>query len=512
MTPFARRTFCTFLALAALTGTPLLADQPISGYDSTEVVEWTPESIEEGKRNVVSVAQQLREMFQPIRKRSRQAVEEAPYLKVIPSTDDTSILIYRCRYVTASKLRNSVDAMISDTGYVEYAVEENLLTIRDATENVDAIAKTLPLIDVATPQVLIEAKIVEVLISDNTQRNLSFMFNSPTTISMIDGNNQRYDGDTMSYGGIQTSPQGGSSSDGSVTNWTFAAGHNNFNIALQWLLTALDAKVLSSPVIVVGRNEEAEISNGQDVPIQSQTITNGSISTSTTFKRVGVTLTVEPLMVNNDNVTLRVKPEVSNIQSYQTISNGSGYYQVPVISIRSISSYLRLADGQIVIMGGLYTNRNSLQQERIPFLSDIPYLGELFTSKYTDKEILQLLFFLRVRILTPNDMADGVLFDPEEMIRTTNEFGEVMRDSKELPTLETTIERVNDEFIENPLVTWEKIFGSDDDKDEEKDKKESAAKPAGDGEGSSAPESASESSSADSAAPAAVPATSQSGE
>ncbi len=503
MTPIARRSFCMFLALAALTGTSILADEPISGFDSTEVVERTPESIEEGKKNVLSVAQQLREMFQPIRKQSRQVEEEPPYLKIIPSTNDTSILIYRCRYVTASKLRNSVDAMISDTGYVEYAVEENLLTIRDAVENVEAIAKTLPLIDVATPQVLIEAKIVEVLISDNTQRNLSFMFNSPTTISMIDGMDQRYDGDVMSYGGIQTSPQGGSSSDGSVTNWTFAAGHNNFNIALQWLLTALDAKVLSSPVIVVGRNEEAEISNGQDVPIQSQTITNGSISTSTTFKRVGVTLTVEPLMVNNDNVTLRVKPEVSNIQSYQTISNGSGYYQVPVISIRSISSYLRLADGQIVIMGGLYTNRNSLQQERIPFLSDIPYLGELFTSKYTDKEILQLLFFLRVRILNPNDMADGVLFDPEEMIRTTNEFGEVMRNSKELPTLETTIERVNDEFIENPLVSWKTLFGSDDDEEKKDADKESSEKPS--------EEEAAETS-AESAAPAAVPATAQSGE
>lgn len=505
MTPFARRTFCSFLALAALSGISLYADQPITGFDSTEVVEKTPESIEEGRRNVVSVAQQLREMFQPIRKRSRQVQEDAPYLKIIPSANDTSILIYRCRYVTASKLRNSVDAMISDTGYVEYAVEENLLTIRDATENVEAIAKTLPMIDVAIPQVLIEAKIVEVMISDDTQRNLSFMFNSPTTISMIDGMNQRYDGDTMSYGGIQTTPLGGNSVDGSVTNWTFAAGHNNFNIALQWLLTAQDARVLSSPVIVVGRNEEAEISNGQDVPIQSQTITNGSISTSTTFKRVGVTLTVEPLMVNNDNVTLHVKPEVSNIQSYQTISNGSGYYQVPVISIRSISSYLRLADGQIVIMGGLYTNRNSIQQERIPFLSDIPYLGELFTSKYTEKEILQLLFFLRVRILTPNDMADGVLFDPEEMIRTTNDFGEAMRNSKELPNLETTVEKVNDEFIKNPLVSWKTLFGSDDEEDSEEGAKDgkNAETSSENGDGSAVSESS---------APAAVPADAQPGE
>jgi len=500
MKPFSRRLLPLFFALAPFAGVPLYADQPIIGIDSTEVVEKTPESIEEGKRNVVSVAQQLREMFQPIKKRSRQAVEEPPYLKIVPAANDTSILIYRCRYVTASKLRNSVDAMISDTGYVEYAVEENLLTIRDATENIEAIAKTLPMIDVATPQVLIEAKIVEILISDDTQRNLSFAFNSPTTISMIDGMNQRYDGDVMSYGGIQTAPQGGNSVDGAVTNWTFAAGHNNFNIALQWLLTAQDAKVLSSPVIVVARNEEAEISNGQDVPIQSQTITNGSISTSTTFKRVGVTLTVEPLMINNDNVTLRVEPEVSNIQSYQTISNGSGYYQVPVISIRSISSYLRLADGQIVIMGGLYNNRNSVQQERIPFLSDIPYLGELFTSKYTEKEILQLLFFLRVRILTPNDMADGVLFDPEEMIRTTNDFGDAMRGSEELPNLEPSIKKMNDEFIKNPLVSWKTLFGSDD--EDEKDAKK--AKPEGGAEKSAEP--------ADSAAPAAVPADAEPGE
>jgi len=218
-------------------------------------------------------------------------------------------------------------------------------------------------------------------------------------------------------------------------------------------------------------------------------------------------------MINNDNVTLRVEPEVSNIQSYQTISNGSGFYQVPVISIRSISSYLRLADGQIVIMGGLYTNRNSIQQERIPFLSDIPYLGELFTSKYTEKEILQLLFFLRVRILTPNDMADGVLFDPEEVIRTTNDFGEVMRQSKELPNLETTVEKVNDEFIKNPLVSWKTLFGSDDDEEESDGKETKGAKAAESAESSEAAKAAeSAPESGKSAAPAAVPAEAQPGE
>ena len=85
MKPIARP-LTMFLVMASLSGAALYADQPISGIDSTEVVEKTPESIEEGKRNVVSVAQQLREMFQPIRKRARpQTEEEAPYLKVVPT-------------------------------------------------------------------------------------------------------------------------------------------------------------------------------------------------------------------------------------------------------------------------------------------------------------------------------------------------------------------------------------------------------------------------------------------
>ena len=109
----------------------------------------------------------------------------------------------------------------------------------------------------------------------------------------------------------------------------------------------------------------------------------------------------------------------------------------------------------------------------------------------------------RLGLMILERMIDnGVLFDPEEMIRTTNDFGEVMRNSKELPTLETTIEKVNDEFIQNPLVSWKTLFGSDDD-EEKKDGRETAAKPAGGEAAESNPEAS---------APAAVPATSQPGE
>ena len=441
-----------FLWLAGLLCTAAAASGGApSGITPNEVVISTPESIARGKQNVQNVAEELRRMFRPLVKRDRKSVPaaETPYLKVIPAPDDRAILIYRCRYATAGKLINSVESMISNTGYVESAEEQNLLTINDQKDHIEALRQALPALDMPSPQVLIEAKVVEVLVHDGMDRNLSFSYNSPTSVTSINGDGQKVKSAVMSTAGMATSALGSSNvGDGGKLNWTFGSGEDNFNVAFQWLLTAQDARVLSSPVILVARNEESTISNGQDVPIQSQSITNGSINTSTTFKRVGVTLKVQPKMINGDTVTLLVEPEVSNIQSYQTISQGSSNYSVPVISIRNISTNIKLEDGQVAIMGGLYNSRESISQERIPFLSDMPYLGELFTSKSSSRELIQLLFFLRVRILTPEEVADGVLFDPDELIRTSNEIGEIVRQSPELPSgTPKTLDLVKKEFF-----------------------------------------------------------------
>ncbi len=415
-----------------------------------EVVVKTEEDILQGKRNVENVVEQLRQLFAPINKTKRKnPPKEDTYLQVVPAANNKANIIYRIRYATSENLSQAIDPLLSSEGSVEFASEQNLLLINDKAANIEALAKALPLIDMPSPQVLIEAKVIEVMLSDGMQRNLSVSFNKGDTVKSYNENGiltKSGINNSVGFGTSSLSPS--ASGDGGQFNWTFTSGDKNINATFQWLLNAQDAKVLSSPTILVARNEESVISNGQDVPIQSQTNTNGSIQTSTTFKRVGVTLTVTPMMLNSDSVTLKVEPQVSNIQSYQTISQGSSSYQVPVISIRNISTYVKLADGQTVVMGGLYNNRESLRQERIPFLSDMPVLGELFTSKYREKELLQLLFFLRVRILSPDDIADGILFDPEENARTSNLIGEIIRNSPSMPKLESTATQVKNEFID----------------------------------------------------------------
>ncbi len=437
-------------------------EESLASSHPGEIIVRTPESIEQGKRNVRNVAEQLRTLFRPFQKFPKKTVPESePYIKIIPAPNGRALLIYRCKYSTASKILSGVETLLSDHGLVETGDEQNLLVVNDIKENVDAMVKAIPALDTVPPQVLIEAKVIEVMVSDGVQRSLSFTASNVEKIPKVDpSTGQEIEGAVQNIAGFTTSPLGSASQGGGKFNWSFVSGDTAFNVGFQWLMNASDAKVLSSPIIVVARNEESTISNGQDVPIQSQTITNGSVNTSTTFKRVGVTLKVEPKMINRDSVMLLVKPEVSNIQSYQKISQGDSSYEVPLISIRNIATHVKLNDGQVLMMGGLYDSRESLMQERIPFLSDMPYFGELFTSKSQTKELVQLLFFIRVRILTEDDLADGILFDPESIGAVNSGIGDVLRHSPQLPKTRTTLQQVKEEFLDRtanpPIVPSQK--------------------------------------------------------
>ena len=416
----------------------------------------TPEDIEQGKENVKAVAQQLEELFREIPAPKTVKTELIPpYYKIIkmpPSRNaetagERATLIYQCRYNTAEKLLNAVDAMVIN-GMSEEAEERNMLIVTDSAANVEAIKDALIAMDVPSPQVLIEARVVEVLVGDGMERNLSATFNHVSTGIDAEGN----DTPVNSSAGFNTSVLGQSTQDiGGTMNWTFGSKDNNVKVSFQWLLNASDARILSAPNLFLTCNELAQISTGQDTPIQELSNNGSNTTTSTTFKRVGVTLKVTPQMINRDSAVLKIEPEVSNIQSYQRIVQAGGYYDVPVISIRNMSTILKIADGQVVAMGGLYSNTESMTQERIPFLSDLPYLGELFTSKSYTKEITQLIFFLRVRILQPDEVPEGLMFDPNLVIEESDQLGEIIRNSSALPKLpETTLEQVEQEFIREP--------------------------------------------------------------
>lgn len=406
------------------------------------------------------LVEQLRSLLVPSKlaeQEKTKRVPAKPYFRIIPGLDGYSTLVYRFRYVEATKeMVNAAESTISSQGIVERTSEQNMLVVHDRTDKMDELVNLMISLDLEAPQVLVEAKVVEVTLGDGMQRNFDFAMHRRDTTTGPLGIAR----DLNSTAGTSTSIQGQPKSDTGLTmDWfPYVSDNKNFQVTLQWLMHGQRAKILSAPNVIVSRNATATITTGEEVPIQSSQTTSGTVSNSTTYKQVGVILEIQPKYINEDVVTLAVNPQVSNITSYSRIQTGDTFYDVPSMSIRKIETTLNVADGQVIMMGGLYSDKETLNEERIPFLSDIPYIGEFFTSKNRSRELMQLIFFIRVTILSRDDIPQTALYDIGAQAGEMRDLGKTIQGSKEifpddLDSNKTTLEQIKGEFLEksNPL-------------------------------------------------------------
>ncbi len=402
------------------------------------VVIRTEEDLVRGRENVRNVIGELSALFAAdapvpdLRKLARPI--QPPYSRIVKGVDGRATLIFRPRFTTVTQMFKALDGVISGNALTEAVKEQNLLLVNAPDNEIGSYDEILTGMDVPSSQILIEAKVVEVVFNDGMQRNLSL----------------GYSGNRGSVGAVTEVPGASPQpSTGLGGDWTAVSGSNNFNIAFQWLLTAQDAKVLSSPNILISRNETSRIVTGQDLPIQEANSTGNNLQMSTTFKRVGVTLEVEPSMINADNVTLRVYPQVSNVIRYESVAAGQGVtYPVPVISVRSVETHLRMQDKQVVMMGGLYNSSNTLQQQRVPILSDLPLVGELFTGKNMSTEVTQLIFFLKIHIISPEDASSGLFYNPDKSAQVSEKLGDIVENFDSFPPRKTSVENLKEELFE----------------------------------------------------------------
>lgn len=442
---------------AALAALPVFTAAAQESEDTKSFVNGEPivrneEDRERGKENVKNVVAELQALFsepsRALQPRPKKLQEEPQFFN-IDDVNGKAALIYYCRNTTASKLAQTLDPLCSNDGYVEYNAEQNKILIVDAADRIDVFKKAIVGLDAMSPQVLVEGRVVEVLLNESMQRNLSVTVNQRDQSFDSDGK----DAEVVSDAGMVTNSIGPNAGDtGAMMNWyPYAGDSTNVNVAFQWLIGAQDARILSSPNITISRGDTAKISTGQSIPIQEQSQNGSTISFSTTYRDVGVSLSVTPKIVNAQTVLLNVRPEVSNILRYETISASGVSYRVPIISVRNIDTNLTLHDGQVIMLGGLFSNSVAIDEERIPFLSDMPWLGEFFTSKSYANETVQLLFVLRVTILNADELDSGVLYDPTQVASSSHELGDIIvGDKTTFPAQSTTLEQVKEELKTAP--------------------------------------------------------------
>jgi len=178
------------------------------------------------------------------------------------------------------------------------------------------------------------------------------------------------------------------------------------------LLRALDsdsgANILSTPTLLTLDNEEAEIVVGKEVPFQTGSYTSSGTAGTAGVptnpfntidrKNVGLSLKVKPQINEGNEVFLEIDQEVSDV-----IPKGDA---VDIqTSKRQIKTSVMVGDGNIIVLGGLLTERETEVESKVPFLGDIPGLGALFRSTSSQREKVNLMVFLRPVIVRNSEMS-----------------------------------------------------------------------------------------------------------
>lgn len=182
---------------------------------------------------------------------------------------------------------------------------------------------------------------------------------------------------------------------------------NPLGAQLNALISENKARILSEPSLMVLDGAEGNILVGGEIPVPIAQGSSGSngVSTSVTveYKPYGVRLAVSAALVGDDKIQMTVSPEVSALD-YSAAVQISGYV-VPGLNVRRATSTLQMADGETLVIGGLYSNTISRQVQRIPLLSQIPILGEFFKNTVTHKEENELLILIQPEIVKPDTLG-----------------------------------------------------------------------------------------------------------
>lgn len=298
-----------------------------------------------------------------------------------------------------------------DTGFFTVDSVGNRIIFTGTASEYDRLVLLLEQLDTPAPEVLIELKIAEVSLTDESSFGVEFF------VDDLGGESVQLTGQTAGLG-----------LGGSGFNIGLLSG--NIDAAINAFASNRRVKVLSTPSLMARSGGIAEIQVGQDVPvITSQRAANnqsGSANTdilqSIEYRKTGVLLSVEPIVFSDNRIDLTLSQEVSS-----TLATSNSSISSPTISNRSISTQLSLEDGQTAVLGGLIQENFIKDDKGVPILKDIPFIGQAFSvdglsSERTELVILITAYVMRgqedrsrfVRHMTKR--VDAMMFDDSRLV------------------------------------------------------------------------------------------------
>ena len=313
--------------------------------------------------------------------------------------------IFRLYYISPAQAKATIEELFTqqsgDSSFTPIQITEEATTrsiiVRGKEKDLDVVDKVIKEIDIRTKQVLIEAFIVEA--NSDFERALG---------TRLGGYYQKFGKVAGGVAGASTGSAAGASLDeaaglgsatDSIANFPVTGATSGIGLlrktttgVLKAEITALESmgmgKTISNPKVFTLDNQLATVTQGEEIPYQ----TTSDGTTSTSFKEAALKLEVTPSIIGDGNVLLTIK--VNN-----DTPNRAAASDEPPINKMEIVTKLLVADGDIVVIGGIKKNVQSNSKNQTPGIGNMPVIGNLFKGKANSDNLDELLVFIAPRIL-----------------------------------------------------------------------------------------------------------------
>lgn len=301
--------------------------------------------------------------------------------------------IFNLNYALAKDVAEKIkERLTPQSGRLEFDERSNKLVVTDSPARLKDVARLIRSFDGREPQVRIEAKIVQVILSDQykfgvdweaiaeTYHNLQFK----SHFDILSGNDKR----------------------GTLKIGTLA--DDNYAALLEALDSAGTTNILSSPSISAVNQKEAKILVGSTEPYVTTTTTTPAsgpttIAETVNFIEVGVKLYVTPTIHDDGYITMKIKPEVSSVTRTVTTGNNN---TIPVVETSQAETTVMAKDGVTIIIGGLIKEEIIDKKNSVPFLGRIPLVGAAFRNTDQFKRKTEIVIFLTPRLVSGDKSDD----------------------------------------------------------------------------------------------------------
>jgi len=301
--------------------------------------------------------------------------------RVIPTIEETFVLSHAKAKDVSVEVTKSLTENI---GSIRTDERTNTIVITDLAHNMEKIRRLIKAFDAKTKQVLVEAKVLELTLTDNSYMGIEWekLFHQLRNLDFAG---------TFPFGYTGTS---------SMVLSVATVGADNYELALSFIKSLGETKIISTPHISVCNNEEAKFMVGTREAYVTTTTTSGEVTTTTSenveFIDVGVTIYVTPVIGEDGFIKMELKPEISSVSDTLETTEGN---EIPIVSTSNLETNVLVKDGSTIILGGLIKETLTTTVTKMPILGDIPLFGWIFRNSTDTKQKSELIILITPHII-----------------------------------------------------------------------------------------------------------------